>query len=56
MQAPPAIRGLSAAEAAARLATDGPNTVTAPTPKRLVARIGRQLADPLVPCCSSPPW
>jgi Ca2+-transporting ATPase len=48
VQAPTALRGLTAAEAAARLAADGPNTVTAAPPRRLVARIARQLADPLV--------
>jgi P-type Ca2+ transporter type 2C len=41
-------RGLTGIDAAARLAADGPNTVTAPAPRRLPARIGRQLADPLV--------
>ena len=44
----PPVRGLSAREAAARLAADGPNAVPAPAPRRLVARVGRQLADPLV--------
>jgi Ca2+-transporting ATPase len=43
-----ATRGLTSAEAATRLAADGPNTVAAPAPRRLVARIGRQLADPLI--------
>ncbi|SNY59234.1 cation-translocating P-type ATPase [Paractinoplanes atraurantiacus] len=40
--------GLTTAEAAARLAADGPNLVEAPRPRRLAGRIGRQLADPLV--------
>jgi Ca2+-transporting ATPase len=40
--------GLSSAEAAARLAADGPNTVAAPPRRHLAGRIGRQLADPLV--------
>jgi Ca2+-transporting ATPase len=40
--------GLTAVEAAARLAAEGPNAVAAPRPRRLVARVGRQLADPLV--------
>jgi Ca2+-transporting ATPase len=40
--------GLSSAEAAARLAADGPNVVAAPPRRRLLARVGRQLADPLV--------
>jgi Ca2+-transporting ATPase len=44
----PPVRGLSAREAAARLAADGPNAVPAPAPRRLVVRVGRQLADPLV--------
>jgi len=43
-----ATRGLSSAEAAQRLAADGPNTVTAPAPRRLLGRIGRQISDPLV--------
>ncbi|MEU8233183.1 cation-transporting P-type ATPase [Actinoplanes sp. NPDC048967] len=43
-----ATRGLTSAEAAARLAGDGPNTVSAPAPRPLVARVGRQLADPLI--------
>jgi magnesium-transporting ATPase (P-type) len=46
--APPVIHGLTAAEAAARLSADGPNAVPAPPPRGLVARIGRQLTDPLV--------
>jgi P-type Ca2+ transporter type 2C len=41
-------RGLTAAEATARLSTDGPNAVETPPRRRLVARVGRQLADPLV--------
>jgi len=41
-------RGLSAREAAERLAAEGPNAVSAPPPRRLLARVGRQLADPLV--------
>jgi len=43
-----ATRGLTSAEAAARRAADGPNAVAAPAPRRLVARVGRQLADPLI--------
>ncbi|PRY32399.1 cation-translocating P-type ATPase [Pseudosporangium ferrugineum] len=41
-------RGLTAAEAAARLAAEGPNTVEPPAPRGLLHRIWRQLADPLV--------
>jgi len=40
--------GLTGIDAAARLVADGPNTVPAPPPRRLPARIGRQLTDPLV--------
>ncbi|GAA3336550.1 HAD-IC family P-type ATPase [Amorphoplanes nipponensis] len=40
--------GLTSAEAAARLAAEGPNLVAAPAPRRLVSRVGRQLADPLI--------
>ncbi len=40
--------GLSAQEAAARLAGDGPNAVAKPRPRRLLSRIGAQLTDPLV--------
>jgi len=40
--------GLSSAEAAARLAAGGPNLVAKPPRRRLLARVGRQLADPLV--------
>ncbi|MEV4352719.1 HAD-IC family P-type ATPase, partial [Actinoplanes sp. NPDC049596] len=40
--------GLTAAEAAARLAADGPNVVEALPPRRLFGRIVHQLADPLV--------
>jgi P-type Ca2+ transporter type 2C len=40
--------GLTAAQAAARLTADGPNTVAAPPPRRLAARIAHQLTDPLV--------
>ena len=40
--------GLSSAQAAARLAADGPNLVAKPPRRRLIARVGRQLADPLV--------
>jgi Ca2+-transporting ATPase len=40
--------GLTAAQAAARLATDGPNTVARPKPRRLVLRLWDQLTDPLV--------
>ncbi|GLY08719.1 cation-transporting P-type ATPase [Actinoplanes sp. NBRC 101535] len=43
-----AVRGLSSAEAARRLAADGPNTVAAPPPRGVLRRIGRQLTDPLV--------
>ena len=43
-----AATGLSTGQAAARLAADGPNEVAAPPPRRLLGRIGRQLADPLV--------
>ncbi|MCA2218977.1 cation-translocating P-type ATPase [Jidongwangia harbinensis] len=43
-----ATRGLTTVEAAVRLAADGPNTVAAAAPRRLVARIARQLADPLI--------
>jgi Ca2+-transporting ATPase len=48
VQLPSGPRGLGAAEAAARLAANGPNAVPAPPPRRLAARVGRQLADPLV--------
>ncbi|MFI7602386.1 cation-translocating P-type ATPase [Actinoplanes sp. NPDC049681] len=41
-------RGLTTAEAVARLGSEGPNTVAAPAPRRLAARVGRQLADPLI--------
>ncbi|WP_020524818.1 cation-translocating P-type ATPase [Catelliglobosispora koreensis] len=44
----PAPAGLTSAEAAARLAADGPNTVARTKPRRLTARIGAQLTDPLV--------
>ncbi len=40
--------GLSTADAVARLAADGPNAVAKPRPRRLIERIGAQLADPLV--------
>jgi len=40
--------GLSTVEAAARIAQDGPNAVAKPRPRRLIARIGAQLTDPLV--------
>jgi Ca2+-transporting ATPase len=40
--------GLSDREAAARLAVNGPNAVARPRPRRLVERVGRQIADPLV--------
>ncbi len=40
--------GLSTADAVARLAADGPNAVAKPRPRRLIGRIGAQLADPLV--------
>jgi len=42
------LTGLSHEEVAARLAADGPNAVAKPRPRRLIARIGAQLADPLV--------
>lgn len=48
MTSAPAVAGLSTSEAAARLAQDGPNTVATPAPRRLLGRVGRQLADPLV--------
>ncbi|GGN84520.1 ATPase [Actinoplanes lobatus] len=44
----PAVRGLSDAEAAARLAADGPNLVAPPRRHGVGYRVGRQLADPLV--------
>ncbi|MFC3740376.1 cation-translocating P-type ATPase [Paractinoplanes deccanensis] len=40
--------GLTAAEAARRLAADGPNAVEPPRRRRLIGRVGRQLGDPLV--------
>jgi P-type Ca2+ transporter type 2C len=40
--------GLSTETAAERLAADGPNEVATAPPPRLVSRIGRQFADPLV--------
>ncbi|MGC4892348.1 cation-translocating P-type ATPase [Micromonospora sp. DT31] len=40
--------GLTTAEAAARLAADGPNTVAAPRRRGLAGRVLRQLTDPLV--------
>jgi Ca2+-transporting ATPase len=40
--------GLSSAEAAARLAADGPNEVARPRPRALSGRILAQLTDPLV--------
>ena len=43
-----AATGLSSAEAARRLAADGPNAVTAPARHGVAGRIGRQLRDPLV--------
>ncbi|WP_240670680.1 cation-translocating P-type ATPase [Actinoplanes solisilvae] len=43
-----ATTGLTTAEALARLGKDGPNSVAAPQRRRLVGRVGRQLADPLV--------
>ncbi|GIE29715.1 ATPase [Actinoplanes italicus] len=43
-----AARGLSAAQAARRLAESGPNVVTAPPRLGIARRVGRQLADPLV--------
>ncbi|HET8682716.1 MAG TPA: cation-transporting P-type ATPase, partial [Micromonosporaceae bacterium] len=44
----PTALGLSAAQAAARLAADGRNTVARARPRRLWARVLRQLTDPLV--------
>jgi Ca2+-transporting ATPase len=41
-------RGLSEAEAASRLAEDGPNTVPQARPPSLLSRVARQLTDPLV--------
>ena len=46
--APVVTPGLTTAEATRRLAASGPNSVAAPPPRRLLGRIGRQLADPLV--------
>jgi hypothetical protein len=40
--------GLTARQVAQRLAADGPNAVPAPPPRRLLARVARQLSDPLV--------
>ncbi|HET6214604.1 MAG TPA: HAD-IC family P-type ATPase, partial [Micromonosporaceae bacterium] len=40
--------GLTSAQAARRLAADGPNAVAAPRPRRLAGRVFRQLTDPLV--------
>jgi Ca2+-transporting ATPase len=40
--------GLSGREALDRLAAHGPNAVARPAPKPVLARVGRQLADPLV--------
>jgi Ca2+-transporting ATPase len=40
--------GLSNGEAAERLAADGPNIVAAPPRRGVLARVARQLADPLV--------
>ncbi|MEU4652306.1 cation-translocating P-type ATPase [Nocardia fluminea] len=40
--------GLSPAQAAQRLAEDGPNALPKPPPVRLRQRVGRQLRDPLV--------
>ncbi len=42
------VRGLSSAEAAARLAADGPNALPAPPRVRLWRRVAAQLRDPLV--------
>ncbi|MEU4421580.1 HAD-IC family P-type ATPase, partial [Actinoplanes sp. NPDC024001] len=42
------MQGLSSAQAAARLAEDGPNVVAAPPRRSVARRVGRQLADPLV--------
>ncbi|HET8661369.1 MAG TPA: cation-transporting P-type ATPase [Micromonosporaceae bacterium] len=44
----PTATGLSAAQAAARLAADGPNAVARARPRRLATRVLRQLTDPLV--------
>ncbi len=40
--------GLTASQAAERLAADGPNTVVAVRPRRLVTRVLHQVTDPLV--------
>jgi P-type Ca2+ transporter type 2C len=40
--------GLTARQAAERLSADGPNAAPAPRPRRLLSRVARQLADPLV--------
>jgi Mg2+-importing ATPase len=40
--------GLGAADAAARLAADGPNSLPAATRRGILARIGRRLVEPLV--------
>jgi Ca2+-transporting ATPase len=40
--------GLTAQQAAERLAADGPNTVASARPVRWPVRVGRQLADPLL--------
>ena len=40
--------GLSTQEAASRLASEGPNSVIPPPPRRVLARVSRQLTDPLV--------
>jgi Ca2+-transporting ATPase len=41
-------RGLTAAQAAARLARDGPNALATAPPPRMWSRVARQLADPLI--------
>ena len=41
-------RGLSTPQAARRLEREGPNSVSPPPPRRVLARVGRQLTDPLV--------
>ena len=42
------VRGLSAPEAAARLARDGPNELPHSAPPSLLSRAARQFASPLI--------
>jgi Ca2+-transporting ATPase len=42
------LAGLSAVEAASRLARDGPNALPAPRPPSIARRFGRQFASPLI--------